>query len=336
MARKAKQDNDDEPKKVAMHTLKLDAAQAEKLRQIIIGKGWVSFPVDHSAFAFKGPDLNVVHYKSGKCVISGRGTEEFVKFSVEPDVTGQATLGYEEELNPEWFEEHAGLDESGKGDLFGPVVSACVIATGEMTREWIRLGIKDSKKLTDTKIAELDKLIRSTPGVTVKTTFARMAKYNELHSRFGKNLNRLLGWMHATSCEEALKDFELQHQRRPQWGLLDQFSEEPIVQKELARKGVEFDLRMRTKAESDPVVAAASIVARACFVRELDRLSQDGRVELPKGSGREAKEAGIELVGRLGPAILVNFAKLHFRTAYEVRGLEPPEAKPFIRRKKAE
>ena len=144
MARKAKQDSDDEPKKVAMHTLKLDAAQAEKLRQILVAKGWVSFPVDHSAFAFKGIDVNVVHYKSGKCVISGRGTEDFVKFTLEPDVTGQATLGYEEELNPDWFEEHAGLDESGKGDLFGPVVSACVIATGEMTREWIKLGIKDS------------------------------------------------------------------------------------------------------------------------------------------------------------------------------------------------
>jgi ribonuclease HIII len=216
------------------------------------------------------------------------------------------------------------------------VVSACVIATGEMTREWIELGIKDSKKLTDSKIAELDRIIRSTPGVAVKTTFMRMAKYNELHSRFGKNLNRLLGWMHATSCEEALKDFELQHQRRPKWGLLDQFTEEPLVQKELARKGVEFDLRMRTKAESDPVVAAASIVARAAFVREIDRLSQDGGVQLPKGSGSEAKNAGIELVGRLGPAILVNFAKLHFKTAYEVRGLEPPATKPFVRRKKAE
>jgi ribonuclease HIII len=336
MARKAKQDSDDEPKKVAMHTLKLDAAQAAKLRTILVAKGWVSFPVDHAAFAFKGENLNIVHYKSGKCVISGKGTEDFVKFTLEPDVTGQAVLGYEAENNPEWFEEHAGLDESGKGDLFGPVVSACVIATGEMTREWIDLGIKDSKKLTDTKIAELDRIIRSTPGVAVKTTFMRMAKYNELHSRFGKNLNRLLGWMHATSCEEALKDFELQHQRRPKWGLLDQFSEEPLVQKELARKGVEFDLRMRTKAESDPVVAAASIVARAAFVREIDRLSQDGGVPLPKGSGSEAKNAGIELVGRLGPAILVNFAKLHFKTAYEVRGLEPPESKPFVRRKKAE
>ena len=110
------------------------AAQAAKLRAILVAKGWVSFPVDHSAFAFKGENLNIVHYKSGKCVISGKGTEDFVKFTLEPDVTGQAVLGYEAENNPEWFEEHAGLDESGKGDLFGPVVSACVIATGEIGR----------------------------------------------------------------------------------------------------------------------------------------------------------------------------------------------------------
>ncbi|TSA34103.1 MAG: ribonuclease HIII [Opitutales bacterium] len=335
MTRKAKPDSDEDPKKVAMHTVKLDSAQAEKLRGILVAKRWVSFPVDHSAFAFKGENLNIVHYKSGKCVISGKGTEDFVKFTLEPDVTGQALLGYEEENNPEWFEEHAGLDESGKGDLFGPVVSACVIASGDVIRAWIDLGIKDSKKLTDPKIAELDRAIRSTPGVAVKTTFMRMAKYNELHSRFGKNLNRLLGWMHATSCEEALKNYEEMNGRRPKWGLLDQFSEEPIVQKELARKGVEFDLRMRTKAESDPVVAAASIVARAAFVRELDRLSADGNIHLPKGSGSEAKNVAIELVGRLGPAILVNFAKLHFKTAYEARGLEPPAPKPFKGRKKS-
>ncbi len=259
-----------------------------------------------------------------------------MKFTLEPDVTGQAVLGYEAENNPEWFEEHAGLDESGKGDLFGPVVSACVIASGDVVREWIKAGIKDSKKLTDPTIAELDRMIRSTPGVAVKTTFARMAKYNELHSRFGKNLNRLLGWMHATSCEEALKNYEELNGRRPAWGLLDQFSEEPIVQKELARKNIAFDLRMRTKAESDPVVAAASIVARAAFVRELDRLSADGGVPLPKGSGAEAKRAAVELIERLGPAILINFAKMHFKTAYEARGLEPPEPKPFFRRKKAE
>lgn len=336
MTRKAKQDGEEGPAKATSHTVKLNAQQAEKLQNLLTEKGWESFAVEYAAFAFKGEKVNVVHYESGKCVVAGKGTEDFVKFILEPEITGEAVLGYDAERNPEWFEDHAGLDESGKGDLFGPVISCCVIAPGAVVEGWMKAGIKDSKKLTDSKIAELEQLIRNTPGVIVKTTFARMAKYNELHSRFGKNLNRLLGWMHATSCEEALKAYQEMHGKKPAWGLLDQFSEEPIVQKELTRKGVEFDLRMRTKAESDPVVAAASIVARATFVRELNRLSVDGGVTLPKGSGAEAKKAATELVERLGPAILINFAKLHFKTAYEARGLEPPAPKPFKGRRPAE
>ena len=107
------------------------------------------------------------------------------------------------------------------------------------------------------------------------------------------------------------------------------------MQNEIARRGITFDLRMRTKAESDPVVAAASIVARAAFVRELDRLAADGGVPLPKGAGMKPHRDAMEsLVDRHGPAGLVNFAKLHFRETYEPRGLEPPEKKEFKPRKK--
>lgn len=334
MATKAKSDSG-EPKKPALYTVKLAPVQAEKLKSILIAKGWTPFPVEHSAFAFKGLGVNVVHYASGKCVVSGKGTEDFVKFTLEGEVTGEAKMGYEAENNPEWFDEHLGLDESGKGDVFGPVISACVIGDGAMVAMWREAGVADSKKLTDAKIAELDRKIRETPGVVVRTTYMRMAKYNELHSRFGKNLNRLLAWMHATSAAEALQQYEATHGRKPAWGLLDQFTEEPLVQNELTRKGITFDLRMRTKAESDPVVAAASIVARAAFVRELDKLAADGGVPLPKGAGMKPhREAMTELVDRHGTAGLVNFAKLHFRETYEPRGLEAPEKKAFKPRKK--
>ena len=334
MATKAKSDSG-EPKKPALYTVKLAPVQAEKLKSILIAKGWTPFPVEHSAFAFKGLGVNVVHYASGKCVVSGKGTEDFVKFTLEGEVTGEAKMGYEAENNPEWFDEHLGLDESGKGDVFGPVISACVIGDGAMVSMWREAGVADSKKLNDVKIAELDRKIRETPGVVVRTTFMRMAKYNELHSRFGKNLHRLLAWMHATSAAEALQQYEATHGRKPAWGLLDQFTEEPLVQNELTRKGITFDLRMRTKAESDPVVAAASIVARAAFVRELDKLAADGGVPLPKGAGMKThREAMTELVDRHGTAGLVNFAKLHFRETYEPRGLEAPEKKAFKPRKK--
>ncbi len=336
MAPKAKRDSEDGPKKPSLYTIKLTPAQAEKLHGLLKKKGWEPFEVNHAAFAYKTAGVNVVHYTSGKCVISGKETQEFVQFTLEGEVTGEAKLGYEAENNPEWFEEHLGLDESGKGDVFGPVISACVIGDASMVKMWREAGVADSKKLNDVKIAELDKKIRETPGVVVRTTFMRMAKYNELHSRFGKNLNRLLAWMHATSAAEALLQFETTHGRKPAWGLLDQFTEEPLVQNELTRKGITFDLRMRTKAESDPIVAAASIVARAAFVRELERLANDGGVPLPKGAGMAPHKAAMdELVGRFGPAILVNFAKLHFRETYEPRGLEPPEKKAFKPRKKS-
>ena len=43
--------------------------------------------------------------------------------TLEPDVTMAPKLGYDEVHHPDWFEPHAGLDESGKGDLFGPVIA---------------------------------------------------------------------------------------------------------------------------------------------------------------------------------------------------------------------
>ena len=330
---RTRSDDSEPPKKLATYTLKLDDTQMNKLRALLQERGWTPFEVAYSRFAFRADHLkvNVTAYTSGKVVVAGKGTEDFVRDILEPEVTGAPKLGYDEVNHPDWFESHAGLDESGKGDFFGPVIAATVIADRPAIDAWIAAGVKDSKKIAEPQILRLDALIRGTRGAVVRTCFCGMPKYNELMGRPGANLNRLLAWQHATALEQALG---LKH---VPWGLLDQFSEQPLVQRELARKGVkDFELRMRTKAESDPVVAAASIVARAAFVRELDRLSADGGVPLPKGSGAEAKRAAVELIERLGPAILINFAKMHFKTAYEARGLEPPEPKPFFRRKKAE
>jgi ribonuclease HIII len=132
-------------------------------------------------------------------------------------------------------------------------------------------------------------------------------------SRPGANLNRLLAWQHATALEQALAE------KRVPWGLLDQFSEQPLVQRELAKKGVkDFDLRMRTKAESDPVVAAASVIARAEFQRQMVLLGKTFGGKLQKGAGPLVKTQGAEIIAKFGARALGEFAKLHFRTAYEV------------------
>ncbi|MCC5841643.1 MAG: ribonuclease HIII [Opitutales bacterium] len=317
----------EEPAKASTYTVKLDEAQLEKLEKICDKRLYGFYDVAHSLFAFKAPyeNVNIVAYKSGKVVIQGKGTEAFVQNILEPEVTGEAKLGYDEVLNPEWFEPHAGLDEAGKGDLFGPLVSCCVIADGDMIRKWREKGVKDSKAMTDRSIMVLEKIILGTKGVVVKKTFAGMKKYNELMSKPGANLNKLLAWYHARALAAALE------QRTVEWGLVDQFSKTPLTQQQLKKDGITFDLRMRTKAEDDPVVAAASICARAEFVRQMDKLSKDFGEPLKKGAGAGVKAQALELVQKLGPHRLVDFAKVHFKTAYEVLGLPVPQ-KPQWRR----
>jgi ribonuclease HIII len=287
----------------------------DKLRALCVARQWEPFEVPYARFAFRGTDVNVTAYDKRKVVvIAGKGTEEFVTMTLEPEITMAAKLGYDEVLHPDWFEAHAGLDESGKGDFFGPVVAATVIADKAMIDAWREAGVQDSKKIVDTQIIRLDAIIRETKGVVVEVCYCRtMARYNELMGRPGANLNRLLAWQHATALGDALA-------KRPvPWGLLDQFTEQPLVQRELTKKGVQnFELRMRTKAESDPVVAAASVVARAEFIRAMHALSKQFGEKLQKGAGPLVKIQADQIMQKFGTRALGDYAKLHFRTAYEV------------------
>ncbi|MBA4136700.1 MAG: ribonuclease HIII [Opitutus sp.] len=313
MAKRFDDTAEEKPKALSTYTIKLDDVQMERLRAAVAKKYWEEVEVPYARFAFKGPKVNVTAYTSGKVVVAGKETEDFVQNVIEAEVTGVAKLGYDEVHHPEWFEPHAGLDESGKGDLFGPVVAATVVAERPAVEAWIKAGVRDSKTVVESQILKLDDLIRNTPGVVVETCYCSMAKYNELMQKPRANLNRLLAWQHAIALQKALQK---------KWvgrGLLDQFTKEPLVQKELVKRGVEkFNLDMRTKAESDPVVAAASIVARAEYVRLMHELSRSFGEKLHKGAGSAAKEQAAGIVAKLGARALGQFAKLHFRTSYEV------------------
>lgn len=313
MAAKKKK-NDEGPPAKTVYSLKLDGDQRGKLHEILQAGPFFDFEVAHAEYAFKGDGFNVVCYTSGKVVIQGKGTEDFVRDVLEARVTGDPRLGYDEVHHPEWFEPHAGLDESGKGDLFGPLVVACVIADGTAVRTWMEKGIQDSKNIaSDSRIFALEKEIRKTSGVVVKTLFAGMEKYNALHKKFGSNTNKLMAWMHATVLKEALEV------RSVEWGMLDQFTKQPLVQRNL--KGVPIDLRMMTKAEADPVVAAASIVARALYVRQMVKLSKEAGEPLLRGASGEVKKQAARLVNKFGEDGLSRFAKTHFKTASEAVAL---------------
>ena len=300
----------DEPKKKTLHTLKITDEQAKKLDEWLDKHLWAPYNVNYARFAYKGRDVNVVMYESGKLVIQGKGTEDFVQFVLEPEITGFAQMGYDDVLHPEWYELHAGIDESGKGDLFGPLVSACVVADGDAVRQWVDEGLKESKKVTSDKVVlAMAKKIKNTKGVAVKVSYASMEKYNALYIKFGRNLNKLLAWFHATAITSALE------QRHAPWGMLDQFTKQPLVQNQLNVPN--FELKMQTKAEEDPVVAAASIIARATYIYSMKKLSEECGIELKKGASVEVRKQAVEIVKKFGPEGLKRFAKLHFKTAIE-------------------
>ena len=316
MASKASNFESRDRKKKSSYTLKLSDEQMDKLGTSLKTRGWVTREVEYARYAFDGDFVKVVIYESGKLVVQGRNTEEFVANILEPEVTGEFLLGYEEVNNPEWFEQHAGMDESGKGDLFGPVVTACVIGDGEMVRSWMNAGIRDSKTITDNAIIKMAKQIKATRGVIIKVAYTSMIKYNELYKKFDSNLNKFLAWLHGRSLNDALLE------KKPAWGLLDQFTKQPLVQNYVKEKN--FELRMRTKAESDPVVAAASIVARATWLQQMKKLEGLAGEKLPKGSGIQAKEKAKLIYEKFGEERLKEFCKLHFKTAYEAMGKKAP------------
>jgi ribonuclease HIII len=309
-----------EPKPITLYTAPLTPAQATKLRTILEEDGYRFEPKPYTLYYAAKDKLNVAVYEKGpKVVLQGKGTQDFVTFRLEPEVLGEAKLGYEEVHQPEMFEPHFGVDESGKGDFFGPLVIAGCYTDKEVTRTLMAAGIQDSKRIgSDQRIRDLADLIRHTPGAIHTVVAIGPEKYNELYRKFG-NLNKLLAWGHARIIENLLE-------ARPDCprALSDQFGNPALIKRALLAKGRGIQLDQRTKAESDLAVAAASILARERFIDWLHRHGREMQTSLPRGASAQVKAAAHSLVAAHGPQILARVAKTHFKTASEIAPQEYP------------
>src|SRR4030095_627170 len=209
---------------------------------------------------------NVVFYKSGKLVVQGKGTQEFVEFVLEPEILKQARLGYEMELNPDLLLPRIGVDESGKGDFLGPLCVAGVYINEAVVKAWKDSGVRDSKNISsDKRIGDLAKLIRQTPGCITTVVPIGNEAYNRLYAKV-KSVTSLLAWGHARVIENLMGQ---RHRMNPPpaKAISDQFaSTKATVEKALMKMGRELELVQRHKAEEDIAVAAASILARHEFV----------------------------------------------------------------------
>ena len=296
------------------YTHPLSLGQATKLRALLEELGFEFSPKEYTLFFAQKNKLSVAVYEKGpKVLVQGRDVEEFVQFELEPKILREAKLGYEEVHVPEMFEPHFGVDESGKGDFFGPLVIAGVYVDREIARRLLDAGVQDSKRIgSDARIRALVQIIRRTANGLIETVLIGPQKYNELYHKFG-NLNKLLGWGHARVIENLLE-------KRPDCprALSDQFADAHVVEQSLLRHGRKIDIEQRTKAESDIAVAAASILAREAFISWLERRGKEIGLRLERGASANVKETAKKIVEMKGPGALRDVAKIHFRTAHEV------------------
>ena len=253
-------------------------------------------------------------------VVQGKEIQEFVEFYLEPELlhtftftqkTATAKTAKTAPLTNIDSTPRIGIDESGKGDFFGPLCIAGVYAHGDEIAELVKIGVQDSKTLTDDTVIKLARKIREKFAHHIVRI--NPERYNDLYEQF-RNLNRMLAWGHATTIEQLVLKTKCTNV------IVDQFAAEHVVEMALGRKKLAVELHQQHRAEADPVVAAASILARDAFLFGLRTLGQQIEMTLPKGASAAVIKAGKNLVQKLGRDALRRFSKVHFQTTLKVLG----------------
>lgn len=287
--------------------VQLDLKLKDKLLKELNNQGFEVTQPQYTLFQGKKSGITVTLYSSGKLVVQGKASPEFIEFYLEPELLKNVTFTHpvsNYDTSP-----RIGVDEAGKGDFFGPLCIAGVYGGEDEIEKLLKMGVKDSKSLGDVEIHRIaDKIKQSVPHHVVRIG---PAKYNEIYPQFG-NLNLLLAWGHATVIEALSAETGCKR------ALVDQFSKSPLVQNALKRKKLIIEFEQRTKAESDPVVAAASILARDAFVRGIETLGKNYGITLPKGASNQVIQTGVRLMREHGMQIFDAVAKKHFKTLTDI------------------
>lgn len=197
-----------------------------------------------------------------------------------------------------------GVDESGKGDYFGPLVIAGVYIDPDRQKTLREWGVRDSKQLSEREILRLEEKIRSICPHSV--VILNNLVYNDVYEKF-PNLNQVLAWGHSRVIENMLTQVTASH------ALCDQFGHHTLIQSALLIKGIDIHLLQRPKAEDNMAVAAASVLARAAFLYAMANLAETFQMVFPRGAGDGVKKARAQFLAQFGDEKLGNVAKLHFK-----------------------
>jgi ribonuclease HIII len=297
--------------------LKVGAERREALRDALERSGAERREAKGSGelwrYALDGAQVTLWRTGTVRVQGKGEGLELLQRLVEEFAVPEQAAAALPRDLPKDapW----AGADESGKGDYFGPLVSAAVVVDAASAAQLAALGVQDSKRLTDARVARLAPDVKRLTRHALTTVAP--PRYNTLYDQFrreGKRLNQLLAWAHVRSLAELLE----RSGPPPAYAIVDQFADARVVERAAETKTAGLRIVQFPRAEADVAVAAASILARDAFLRWLERASRRLGVPLPKGASPAVVAAAREVVARHGRDELGNVAKLHFATTGKV------------------
>ncbi|MFQ5499123.1 MAG: ribonuclease HIII [Candidatus Zixiibacteriota bacterium] len=202
-----------------------------------------------------------------------------------------------------------GVDESGKGDFFGPLVVAAFLCPDSEINCLRAKAVRDGKNIANNPLLELDDWLRSKYPYALVVYSPK--DYNEQYAKI-KNLNKLLAAGHAEAIDRVLKNMTAD------LAISDKFGKSVLIEQELRKRKQTVRLEQLVRGEQIAQVAAASILARAEFLRQMKKLSTEFALELPRGAAAHVDKAGRQFVRLHGAERLSEVAKLHFKNYHRV------------------
>ena len=271
--------------------------------------------IPYVVFQAVDEDTVITMYTSGKIMF--QGTSADVDANMWKAMDGQSAD--EEDPKEKKIKEDKyynstsiGSDEVGTGDYFGPIIVTSCYVKKEDIPKLEKLGIKDSKKITDDKIKKIIKELL--PLVKYKSIIVSNKEYNEKYGA-DYNINKIKAIMHNKVL------WEMAHEETNyDYIIIDEFARENryyeyIKDSTNIQRGITF----MTKAEDkNMAVGAASIISRYIFLKEFDKLSDELHIPLPKGAGKDVDKVGEEIVEKYGEEKLKEVAKLNFKNTERI------------------
>ena len=285
--------------------LKLSKTEIKKLKNYYADY-LLNKKVPYSEFSAKKNGTSITAYTSGKVLFQGKNAEQEAARWGSSDPSAAKTSS----SLPKNFASLAvlGSDEVGNGSYFGPLCVCAAYADKEHLDALKRLGVKDSKMLTDDQIRKMATAIKEL--IPYRLLVVSPEKYNEIQPKY--NAVRMKVTLHNQAIRLLLDQIA---PTKPEAILIDQFTSEANYMKYVKQEPqrVEQKIYFVTKGEQYHLsVAAASIISRASFLDELDKASLELGTKVPSGAGKPSDELAAKLLRQGGIDLLSKFAKLHF------------------------